>query len=56
MIALGVYTFVICVFGFSISNRENRVFLVIYAILLSIAFFAQLASIFTALELRTTVH
>ena len=55
MIVLGVYTFIVCVYGFLISGSERRLLLVIYALLLCIAFFAQLASIFTALELRTTV-
>ncbi|XP_040563484.1 CD63 antigen [Lepeophtheirus salmonis] len=52
MIVLGVYTFCVCIYGFLISGSENRIFLGIYAILLSIAFLAQLGSIFTSLELR----
>ncbi len=55
MISLGVYTFLVCIFGFLISGSENRGLIAGFAVLLAIAFLAQLASIFTALELRTTV-
>ena len=55
MIVLGVYTFLICVYGFLISGSENRSLLALYAFLLAIAFLAQLISIFTALEVRTKV-
>lgn len=55
MISLGIYTFLVCVFGFVISGMENRVMIAGYAVLLTVAFLAQLGSIFTALELRTTV-
>jgi len=55
MIVLGVYTFLLCIYGFIISNYEHRPLLAIYALLLIVAFVAQLGSIFTALELRTTV-
>ena len=55
MIVLGVYTFLVCIYGFFISGSENRLLIAIYAAFLSIAFIAQLVSIFTALELRTVV-
>ena len=55
MIILGVYTFMVCFFGFAISGSENRLFIAIYAVLLAIAFLAQLGSIFISLELRTTI-
>jgi hypothetical protein len=55
MIVLGIYTFLVCIYGFAISHSENRALLAVYAGLLILAFIAQLASIFTALELRTTV-
>lgn len=55
MISLGIFTFLVCVLGFLIARTELRRYLIIYAALLCIAFLAQLASIFTALELRTTV-
>ncbi len=55
MIVLGLYTFLVCVYGFAISHSENRVLIGVYAGLLVIAFVAQLGSIFTALELRTTI-
>lgn len=55
MIVLGIYTFLICVYGFLISGSERRALIAFYAFLLSIAFLAQLISIFTALEVRTKV-
>ncbi|TRY78926.1 hypothetical protein TCAL_12183 [Tigriopus californicus] len=55
MIVLGVYTFLVCVYGFLISGSENRALLALYALLLSIAFITQLISIFTAMEVRTKV-
>ena len=55
MITLGVYTFLVCIFGFVISGSENRPMIAGYAVLLAIAFLAQLGSIFTAMELRTDV-
>lgn len=55
MIVLGVFTFVICVFGFIISAYENRALLLVYGILLTIAFLAQLGFIFVSLELRNVL-
>jgi len=55
MIVLGVYTFLVCLFGFLISGSEQRVLLMIYSVLLAIAFLAQLASIFTAMEMRNNI-
>jgi hypothetical protein len=55
MIVLGLYTFLVCIFGFLISGSESRGLIAGFAVLLTIAFLAQLGSIFTALELRTTV-
>ena len=46
MIVLGVYTFLVCIFGFVISGSENRPMIAGYAVLLTLAFLAQLASIF----------
>ena len=37
MIVLGVYTFLLCVYGFIISNYEHRPLLAIYAVLLIVA-------------------
>ena len=55
MIILGVYTLLVCVFGFCMTGYENRGAIAGFAVLVSIAFLAQLGSIFTALELRTTI-
>ena len=55
MICLGVYKFLISIYGFAISNTESRGLLAFFAVLLSVAFIGQLASIFTAIEVRTTI-
>jgi len=52
IIALGIYIFVVAFFGIAISGQENRCLLVMYAILMSLAFVAQIGSIFASLELR----
>jgi len=56
MITLGVYTFLVCIFGFFTSGSENQPMIAGYAVLLAVAFLAQLASIFFAMELRTEVN
>lgn len=56
LIILGVYTFLVTVFGFLISGSEKRVLLIVYAALLSAAFVVQLISIFAALELRNAIN
>lgn len=55
MICMGVYKFVVSFYGFSISNTENRGLLAVFAVLMVIGFLAQLASIFTAIEVRTAI-
>jgi len=56
MLALGLYTFAVSVYGFLISNQESRGLLSLVAIFFSIAFLVQLFSIFTAFELRNTLN
>jgi len=55
MICLGVFTFIVCFFGFAVTATENRGLLVTFAVVLVIVFLAQLGSIFTAFELRTQI-
>ncbi|QQP31437.1 Tetraspanin, partial [Caligus rogercresseyi] len=55
MIVLGVYTFCVCIYGFLISSSENKILISIYAVLLSIAFLAQLGSISQASSSETTL-
>jgi len=55
MICIGVYKFIIAIYGFAISNTENRGLLATFAILLCVAFLGQLASIYTAVEVRTAI-
>jgi hypothetical protein len=52
IIVLGIYIFLVGFFGIGVSGLENRCLLITYAILMSVAFVAQIGSIFAALELR----
>ena len=54
MVGLGLFTFCICVYGFLISNQENRSLLIPMVILISMAFLGQIVSIISALEVRNT--
>ena len=54
-IALGVYTFLTCFFGFAVSGSDKAILIGAYAFFLTVAFLAQLGSIFTSLELRSIV-
>jgi hypothetical protein len=56
IIVLGFYTFGVCFFGFAISGSERRALLAVYAVLLAIAFVAQIGSIFMSLELRSVIE
>ena len=56
MLSLGVYTFATTCYGFIISVKESRGLLTVMAVLLSIAFIGQLASVFTAMMLRTDLE
>jgi len=56
MIALGLYTFCVCVYGFLISNQENRGLVALTAVFLSIAFLGQIFSVFSAMELRNIIN
>jgi len=55
MLGLGLYTFSVCVYGFLISNRENRCLISMIAVFLGLAFLVQIFSVFTALELRNII-
>jgi len=55
MISLGAFKFIAACYGFGITGTENRGLLAFFAVLLCVAFVGQLASIFTAIEVRTTV-
>jgi len=56
MLTLGIYTFGTTCYGFIISVKESRGLLTVMAVLLSIAFIGQLASVFTAMMLRTDLE
>jgi len=56
MLALGLYTFAVSVYGFLISNQESRGLISLIAVFFSIAFFVQIFSVFTAIELRYRIN
>jgi len=56
MLILGVYSFLLGLFGAFVSGSGSKGALMVFALLMVIAFFAQLGSIFTALEVRSAVE
>jgi len=56
MLALGLYTFVVSVYGFLISRQESRGLISMVAVLFSIAFLVQLFSIFTAIGVKNAIR
>lgn len=56
MLGLGIFKFIISLFGFAITSSENRGLLIFFAILLGAAFVGQVASIFTFWQVKTTVE
>jgi len=55
MLALGLYTFLVCVYGIIISNKESRGLVSMVAVFLSVAFLGQVFSIYSAFDLRNTI-
>ena len=56
MIILGLLTFVGGLFGAFVAPLGNKAALIVYAIVMVIAFLGQLGSIFTALEVRSNIE
>ena len=56
MLILGVYSFLLGLFGAFVAPSGSKGALIVFAALMGIAFFAQLGSIFTALEVRSSVE
>ena len=56
LLALGIYKFVVAIFGFIVAVQKNRVLLVLFSFLLVFAFVGQLASIFLFWQLRTEIQ
>ena len=56
MLVLGLYSFLLGLFGAFVSGSGSKGALMVFALLMVIAFFAQLGSIFTALEVRSAVE
>jgi len=52
MLCLGIFTFATCLYGFLISNMENRITLVVMAVLLGSIFLCQVASVYFSMELK----
>lgn len=56
MIFLGVYTFLVGLFGTFAIPSGNKIAILVFAVLIAIAFLAQIGSIFIALEVRSDVE
>ena len=56
MIFLGVYTFLVGLFGTFATPSGNKIAILVFAVLIAIAFLAQIGSIFIALEVRSDVE
>merc|ERR1712029_1120562 len=56
MLGLGLYTFLVCIYGFLISTRESKGLISLIAVFLSVAFLGQIFSVFTAIELRYKIR
>ena len=56
MLGLGIFKFIVSLYGFGITSSENRGLLIFFAVLLGAAFVGQVASIFTFWQVKTTVE
>ena len=56
MILLGIYTFLVGLFGTFAIPSGNKIAVLVFAVLIAIAFLAQIGSIFIALEVRSDVE
>ena len=56
MLALGIYKFIVSIYGFGITGSKNRGLLIIFAIFLGVAFMGQIVSIFLFWEVNTLVR
>ena len=56
LLALGVYKFVLAIYGFIVAAQKSRVLLVIYSLLSVIGFMGQLASMFLFWQLKTEIQ
>lgn len=55
MIVLGIYNFLVAIYGFGIANMEHRALLGIFAGVLAVGFIAQLGAVFVAWQVRTEI-
>ena len=56
LLALGIYKFLVAIYGFIAAVQKNRALLVVFSLLLVIGFIGQLASIFLFWQLRTEIQ
>ena len=56
LLFLGVYKFIVSIYGFIVADRKNRPLLVVFSLLLVAGFIGQLASIFIFWQLRTEIQ
>ena len=55
MLAIGIFKFIVSLYGFAITHSEQRGLLITFAVFLAIAFVGQIASIFIFWEVRMLV-
>ena len=56
MFSMGVYKFLVSIYGFIIAEQKNRGLLVVFAVLLVIAFVGQLTSVYYFSDLKTRIQ
>ena len=56
ILAIGGLLLLVSIFGIAAAAAKSRVLLLIYSIVLGLAFVLQLASIFTSMELRNELQ
>jgi hypothetical protein len=55
MLGMGIYTFLISIYGLLVKGLEKRRWFALYAVLLAVAFIGQLVSIYLIWQIRTIV-
>ena len=56
LLALGIYKFVVAIYGFIVAGQKSRILLIIFSILSVIGFMGQLASMFLFWQLKTEIQ
>ena len=56
LLALGIYKFVVAIYGFIVATQNSRILLVLFSLLSVIGFIGQLASMFLFWQLKTEIQ